>query len=118
MAVKRIGIVLPALGISGGINIVLNWAAILAKSGYHVDIILPQSVDRPEIPFLSEENSRLLHLIDEHRGPSSSLPCRDRDVVGEHRNHRRAERRPLRLVHAGLRGTVPRAELPGPGRLR
>src|SRR5271166_4221019 len=65
MAVKRIGIVLPELGISGGINIVLNWAAILAKSGYHVDIIVPQLPDRPEIPFLSAENSRRLHLIDE-----------------------------------------------------
>ncbi|HKM53848.1 MAG TPA: glycosyltransferase [Isosphaeraceae bacterium] len=65
MAVKRVGIMLPGLGIHGGINIVLNWAVILAKSGYHIDIILPPSACRPRIPFLSEDDSRLLHLISE-----------------------------------------------------
>ena len=34
MAMKRIGFLMPGMGIYGGINIVLNWAAILAKSGY------------------------------------------------------------------------------------
>ena len=65
MAVRRIGILLPMLGISGGINIVLNWAVILAKSGYHLDIILPRSAVRSKVPFLSEEDSALLHLISE-----------------------------------------------------
>lgn len=65
MAVRRIGIVLPVLGISGGINIVLNWAVILAKAGYHLDIIVPRSLVRSKVPFLSEKDSRLLHLITE-----------------------------------------------------
>ena len=65
MAVKRIGIWLPMFGISGGINIVLNWAVILAKSGYHLDIILPQSEVKTKVPFLLEKDSKLLHLISE-----------------------------------------------------
>jgi glycosyltransferase involved in cell wall biosynthesis len=65
MAVKRVGILLPTLGISGGINIVLNWAVVLAKSGYHIDIILSPSNCRLKVPFLSERDSRLLHLIPE-----------------------------------------------------
>jgi glycosyltransferase involved in cell wall biosynthesis len=65
MAVRRIGILLPMLGISGGINIVLNWAVILAKAGYHLDIILPRSATRSRVPFLAEQDSRLLHLISE-----------------------------------------------------
>ena len=35
MAIKRVGILLPVLGIYGGINIIVNWAAILAKAGYY-----------------------------------------------------------------------------------
>ena len=65
MPLKRIGIILPALGIYGGINIVLNWAAILAKSGYRLDLILPPSYLRARIPFLCEEDARLLHPISE-----------------------------------------------------
>lgn len=66
MAVNRIGIVLPMLGISGGINIVLNWAVILAKAGYRLDIILPANATKTDIPFLSESDARLLHVITEH----------------------------------------------------
>jgi hypothetical protein len=62
---KRIGFVLPGLGHYGGINVVLNWAAILARSGYDVDIILPPSAGRPSIPFLSEEDGCRLHLVAE-----------------------------------------------------
>jgi len=62
---KRVGIVLPALGAYGGINIVLNWAVILAKSGYHLDLILPPSLCRSSIPFVAEEESRLLRRISE-----------------------------------------------------
>jgi hypothetical protein len=65
MAVKRIGIVLPMLSISGGINIILNWAVVLARAGYHLDIILPRSVGKPKVPFLSEADAGLLHLITE-----------------------------------------------------
>jgi glycosyltransferase involved in cell wall biosynthesis len=62
---KRIGIVMSGLGVYGGVNVALNWAVILAKAGYHLDIILPPAVGRPEIPFLCEQESRLLHLIAE-----------------------------------------------------
>ncbi|RUL84934.1 glycosyltransferase [Tautonia sociabilis] len=63
MAVKRIGIALPVLGISGGINIVLNWGAILARAGYRVELILPASATDAEIPFLPERDCRLLHVV-------------------------------------------------------
>jgi glycosyltransferase involved in cell wall biosynthesis len=63
MAVKRIGIALPMLGISGGINIILNWGVILARAGYEVEIILPpQEMDR-DFPFLGEQDSRLLRKV-------------------------------------------------------
>lgn len=63
MAVKRVGIMLPSLGIYGGINIVLNWAAILAKSGYLVDLIVSGSSSGGSIPFLCEKDARLLRVI-------------------------------------------------------
>jgi hypothetical protein len=66
MAVKRVGIVLPSLGLSGGVNIVLNWAVVLAKAGYHVDIILPPRAGHAAIPFLSEKESRLLNVVSEY----------------------------------------------------
>ncbi len=65
MHLKRVGFVLPAMGIYGGINIVLNWAAILAKCGYHIDLILPSSAVGARVPFLSEQDGRLLHQISE-----------------------------------------------------
>jgi hypothetical protein len=65
MAVKRIGILLHGMGIFGGINIVLNWAVVLAKAGYHVEIILPPSACRSQVPFLSEQDSRLLERTTE-----------------------------------------------------
>jgi hypothetical protein len=65
MAVKRIGIAMDGLGVFGGTNVVLNWASILARSGYHLDIILPPSAGRPSIPFLSDDDARRLHLIAE-----------------------------------------------------
>jgi glycosyltransferase involved in cell wall biosynthesis len=65
MAMKRIGNVMSRLGVYGGVNVALNWAVILAKAGYHLDIIRPAAVGRPEIPFLSAEISRLLDLITE-----------------------------------------------------
>lgn len=65
MPLKRVGIMLGALEIYGGINIVLNWAAILAKAGYHIDLILPPSYVGARIPFLREEDARLLHSISE-----------------------------------------------------
>lgn len=39
MRPQRIGFVIPGLGLSGGINIILNWARVLAKRGNPVDII-------------------------------------------------------------------------------
>ena len=60
MAVRRIAIILPGLGINGGINIVLNWALILAKSGDHIDLILPSRHEGFNIPFLSDDDGRLL----------------------------------------------------------
>jgi hypothetical protein len=54
---------LPGLGIFGGVNIALNWAVILARSGYHIDLIVPPSAIDASIPFLCEENARLLHVI-------------------------------------------------------
>jgi O-antigen biosynthesis protein len=65
MAVKRVGLLMPAMGMYGGVNIVLNWAVILARSGYHLDIILPPSKCSSKIPFLSDKDSRLLHPISE-----------------------------------------------------
>jgi glycosyltransferase involved in cell wall biosynthesis len=59
---KRIGIVLPLLGISGGINIVLNWGVVLAKAGYRLDIILPTTAGG-DIPFLTERDAARLHLL-------------------------------------------------------
>ena len=78
MAVKRVGILLPELGIYGGINIVLNWAVTLAKSGYHLDLILPASGCGFKLPFLSEEDRRLLHRISEF----DARRCRYRSVIG------------------------------------
>ena len=63
MARKRVGIVLPGLGIYGGINIILNWAAILAKAGYYLDLILDPRDCHSKVPFLSEADGGLLHLI-------------------------------------------------------
>jgi hypothetical protein len=63
MPLKRVGILLQSLGIFGGVNIVLNWAAILAKSGYHIDLIMPRSASGGCIPFLSAKEARLLHVI-------------------------------------------------------
>jgi glycosyltransferase involved in cell wall biosynthesis len=63
MPLKRVGILLPSLGIYGGVNIALNWAAILAKSGYHLDLIVSRSSSGGSIPFLCEEDARLLHVI-------------------------------------------------------
>ena len=63
MAMKRVGIVLPCLGIYGGINIILNWAAILAKAGYYLDLILDPRECHAKVPFLSEADGGLLHLI-------------------------------------------------------
>jgi hypothetical protein len=60
MAVKSIAIILPGLGINGGINILLNWAVILVKSGYQIDLVLPSPIEDFQVPFLSEEDARLL----------------------------------------------------------
>src|SRR5262245_41082352 len=65
MAVKRVGIVMSGLGIYGGTNVALNWAVILAKAGYQPEIILPPSAGRAKVPFLSEEDCRLLQLVTE-----------------------------------------------------
>jgi glycosyltransferase involved in cell wall biosynthesis/GT2 family glycosyltransferase len=63
MAVKHVGIVLPGLESNGGVNTVLNWAVILARAGYRVELILPPGLGRAEIPFLAEPDIRLLHRI-------------------------------------------------------
>ena len=63
MAIKRVGILLPVLGIYGGINIIVNWAAILAKAGYYLDLILDPRDCHSKVPFLSEADGGLLHLI-------------------------------------------------------
>ncbi|WP_161602407.1 glycosyltransferase family 4 protein [Tautonia marina] len=63
MAVRRIGIALPLLGISGGINIVLNWGVILAKAGYGIDLILPPTEAQGTIPFLSEQDGRHFRIV-------------------------------------------------------
>ncbi|WP_169978047.1 glycosyltransferase family 4 protein [Tautonia rosea] len=63
MAVRRIGIALPLLGISGGINIVLNWGVILAKAGYGIDLILPPTETEGTIPFLSEQDRRHFRIV-------------------------------------------------------
>ena len=63
MDLKRIGIALPMLGLTGGINIALNWAAVLARDGRAVDLILPQSAGSPEIPFLDEADRGRLRVV-------------------------------------------------------
>lgn len=63
MAVKRIGIALPLLGISGGINIVLNWGVILAKAGYRIDVILPPHEVKGTIPFLDERDRKHFRIV-------------------------------------------------------
>jgi glycosyltransferase involved in cell wall biosynthesis/GT2 family glycosyltransferase len=65
MALKKVGILLPSLGPRGGVRIVLNWAMILARSGYRVELILPPSLAGAKIPLLAEEEIRLLHRISE-----------------------------------------------------
>jgi O-antigen biosynthesis protein len=60
MPLKRLAILLPGLGINGGINIVLNWAVILARSGYQVDLVFPEPVDGFKPFFLSDDDARLL----------------------------------------------------------
>jgi hypothetical protein len=67
MAMKRVGCLLPAMGVYGGINIILNWAVILARAGYRVDLILPPSkcVSSSALPFLAPEDGRLLHPVSE-----------------------------------------------------
>ena len=51
------------LGLTGGINIALNWAAVLARDGRSVDLILPQSAGTPEIPFLDDADRRRLRVV-------------------------------------------------------
>lgn len=63
MAVRRIGIALPLLGISGGINIVLNWGVILARARYGIDLILPPTETQGTIPFLNEQDRRHFRIV-------------------------------------------------------
>src|SRR5262249_16281496 len=65
MAVKRVGILVPGLGIYGGINRAPNWAVTLAKAGHQLEITPPPSAGQSRVPFLAEEDSRLLRAVTE-----------------------------------------------------
>lgn len=59
---KTIGFVLPGLGISGGVHIVLRWSEILARHGHQVYLLVPDAERFVQVPFLSPEQVRFTVL--------------------------------------------------------
>lgn len=57
MKTSTIGFILPNLGISGGIHIVLRWAELLARKGYLVHVLVPRARRLDPLPFLDEEET-------------------------------------------------------------
>jgi glycosyltransferase involved in cell wall biosynthesis len=52
---KTIGFVLPILGVSGGVHIVLRWAHILTRRGHMVYVLVPHWDKTSRVPFLAPE---------------------------------------------------------------
>jgi hypothetical protein len=67
---ERIAIVLPGLGVAGGIHILLRWAQLLGEDGRDVAIVVPETELGKPLPFVAESDARFrrLGLAEAQRG--------------------------------------------------